>query len=155
MYQFSRSIYRALAPRVLEDCSDPRGTARRQCVHDACEAAILRLAQDHRYFARPARSLFQEVRHHFSLSDQRWVYRVIDQHLNLALAHIADLPAETDAFGELRVCQASTRRGTPCRRAPLPGRDYCPSHKHLEERSEFELEPERGLPLQSSEPLAA
>ena len=28
---------------------------------------------------------------------------------------------------------ASTRKGTPCQREPLPGRDYCPSHKHLEE----------------------
>ena len=31
---------------------------------------------------------------------------------------------------------ASTRKGTPCQREPLPGRDYCPSHKHLEEAFE-------------------
>jgi hypothetical protein len=30
-----------------------------------------------------------------------------------------------------------TRRGTPCRRDPLPGKDYCPSHKHLEEPAEL------------------
>jgi hypothetical protein len=30
-------------------------------------------------------------------------------------------------------CHASTRRGSPCRRVPLPGRRYRPSHKRLEE----------------------
>ena len=30
-------------------------------------------------------------------------------------------------------CHASTRKGTPCQRDPLPGSKYCPSHKHLEE----------------------
>ena len=34
-------------------------------------------------------------------------------------------------------CHASTRKGTPCQRVPLPGSKYCPSHKHLEE--EFEV----------------
>jgi hypothetical protein len=32
------------------------------------------------------------------------------------------------------VCKATTRKGKPCQRTPLPGRDYCPSHQHLEER---------------------
>ena len=35
--------------------------------------------------------------------------------------------------GISRQCRAHTRKGTPCQRDPLPGRDYCPSHKHLEE----------------------
>lgn len=30
-------------------------------------------------------------------------------------------------------CNATTRRGTACQRVPLPGNQYCPSHKHLEE----------------------
>jgi hypothetical protein len=153
MYQFSRAIYRALAPSVLEDYEDPCGTVRKQCVHEACEAAIVRLARDHRYFARPARTLFQEVRHHFSLNDQPRVYKVIDWQIQLALAYIADLPPTVDPLGEPRVCQASTRRGTPCRREPLPGREYCPSHKHLELVSESILEPRRSQqsrPLESS-----
>jgi hypothetical protein len=33
----------------------------------------------------------------------------------------------------VRECRAHTRKGTQCQREPLPGRDYCPSHKHLEE----------------------
>jgi hypothetical protein len=151
MLQFSRAIYRALAPRVLEDAGDPLGTARRQCVHEACEAAILRLARDHRYFAHPTNSLFADVRYHFALSDQLQVYQVIDKHIELALAYIATLPTTVDAFGDPRACQASTRSGTPCKREPLPGREYCPSHKHLEYVPE--LDSDRGLIGRSTEPL--
>jgi hypothetical protein len=39
--------------------------------------------------------------------------------------------------GQERHCLASTRKGTPCQREPLPGMDYCPSHKHLEETIEL------------------
>ena len=92
-----------------------------------------RLARDRRYFARPAKSLFGNVRTHFPLSDQQYVYRVIDRNLNLAISYLDSLPAGFDFGDGPRECRASTRRGTPCRREPLPGRDYCPSHKHLEE----------------------
>jgi hypothetical protein len=46
------------------------------------------------------------------------------------------LPADVTLDGQQRSCLASTRKGTPCQREPLPGRDYCPSHKHLEETFE-------------------
>ena len=130
MYQFSRSLYRELAPRVLKDEAERE---RRQELHDACEAAVMRLARDHRHFARPEKSLFREVRRHFSLTDQLWVYRLIECHMSLARTYVANLPWTTDAFGEPRECRASTRKGDPCLREPLPGRDYCPSHKHLED----------------------
>jgi hypothetical protein len=35
--------------------------------------------------------------------------------------------------GQERDCLASKRKGSLCQREPLPGMDYCPSHKHLEE----------------------
>ena len=35
-------------------------------------------------------------------------------------------------------CRASTRKGTPCQRMPLPHNGYCPSHQHLAETEEFE-----------------
>jgi hypothetical protein len=66
------------------------------------------------------------------------VYRVIECNMRLARDFLAQLPPNTGAFGEVRQCRASTRRGTPCQREPLPGRDYCPSHKHLEEFYEAE-----------------
>jgi hypothetical protein len=136
MYQFSRSIYRDLAPRVIEDDRDLTGCANKQRVLDSCEAAIRRLAYDRRYFARPARSLFNDVRVHFSMGDQLRVWRVIEGNIKLALAFLEQLPEGTTLDGQPRQCSAHTRKGTPCQRDPLPGRDYCPSHKHLEETFE-------------------
>ena len=34
--------------------------------------------------------------------------------------------------GGVARCRATTRKGKACQRTPLPGRDYCPSHQHLE-----------------------
>jgi hypothetical protein len=134
MYRFSRSIYRELAPRIGEDTEDVavRAAARHE-VLEACEATMRRLASDRRYFARPARTLFSEVRDHFALAEQVRVYMVIERYVDLAVEHLEKLPAEVSLDGAPRSCLASTRRGTPCQREPLPGRDYCPSHKHLEE----------------------
>ena len=40
---------------------------------------------------------------------------------------------EAGAFdGGVARCRATTRKGKPCQRTPLPERDYCPSHQHLE-----------------------
>jgi hypothetical protein len=141
MYRFSRSIYRELAPRVIED--EPASPDSRQLLLSACEGTIRRLACDRRYFARPARSLFNEVRVHFPLSEQLYVYRVIERNISLAIDFLEKLPPDVALDGVPRECRASTRKGKPCQREPLPGRDYCPSHKHLEE------------PLEELQPLAA
>ncbi len=143
MYQFSRSIYRELAPRVVEDQDDPTGCANKQRVLDAVEGSLRRLATDRRYFARPTRTLFNEVRPYFLIQDQLRVYKVIEAYMALANAYLDSLPPEElGGLGHKAECQAHTRKGTPCQREPLPGRDYCPSHKHLEET--FELS-EQGL----------
>ena len=34
--------------------------------------------------------------------------------------------------GGVARCRATTRKGKPCQRTPLPEREYCPSHQHLE-----------------------
>jgi len=133
MYQFSRSIYRELAPRVVGDEDDPGGCRSRQAVLDACETAIQRLTYDGRYFARPSRWLFNEIRPHIRMSDQLYAWRVVEMNINLAKKFLAKCPAGVDIDGRPRHCQAHTREGTPCQRAPLPGRDFCPSHKHFEE----------------------
>ena len=133
MYRFSRSIYRDLAPRVIEDSRDEAGCRRRQDLLEACEGAIRRISTDRRYFARPARSLFNEVRMHFSMSDQLFVWNVIDTNISLCLELMETAPELLVIDGGPRECRAHTRKGTPCQREPLPARDYCPSHKHLEE----------------------
>ena len=144
MYRFSRSIYRELAPRVIEDEQDPTGCRNRQAVLEACENAVRRLSTDRRYFARPARSLFNEVRVHFAIGDQLRVWNVIESNIGLALDLMENAPELLELDGVPRECRAHTRKGTPCQREPLPGRDYCPSHKHLEETFEAaEIDTER------------
>jgi hypothetical protein len=133
MYRFSRSIYRELAPRIDERDGIASVTVARQELLKACEATIRRLAADRRYFARPAKTLFTEVREHFALAEQVRVYMVIERYIDLAIDFLEQLPDEVSLDGSPRNCLASTRKGTPCQREPLPGRDYCPSHKHLEE----------------------
>lgn len=151
MYRFSRSIYRELAPRVIEDRNDETGCSNRQAVLEACEGAIRRLSTDRRYFARPARSLFGEVRMHFAISDQLHVWQVIERNISLATELLETAPEVLVIDGGPRECRAHTRKGTPCQREPLPGRDYCPSHKHLEEAFD---EPEVAIDA-FDEPLVA
>lgn len=130
MYQFSRSIYRELAPLVNESegCLNSR-----QRILDACETSMQRLLNDRRYFAKPTQTLFDEVRACFPMRDQLQVYRVVDRHVKLAIRYLDTTPPEQLMIDGDRECRAHTRKGTPCQREPLPGRDYCPSHKHLEE----------------------
>jgi hypothetical protein len=137
MYQLSRSIYRDLAPRIDASGGMERTLAARRQLLEACEGTIQRLITDRRYFARPAKTLFTEVREHFALAEQVRVYMVIERNIELIEEFLDSLPAHVTLDGQERHCLASTRKGTPCQREPLPGMDYCPSHKHLEETIEL------------------
>lgn len=137
MYQFSRSIYRELAGYVLEEPYHGMVEGRQRLLH-SCESAMERLANDRHYFARPARTLFNDVRTLFPLSKQVVVFAVIDRHMRLAADYV-DVRARIgqSLTGTPLCCHATTRRGTACQREPLPGSRYCPSHKHLD--NEFEI----------------
>jgi hypothetical protein len=131
MYQFSRAIYCELAPRIARREGDDEGYAiARQKLLEACEATIQRLATDHRYFAKPTKTLFTDVREMFTLGEQIRIHMVIAHYIDMAVEYVESLP--DGALGEQRVCPASTRRGTPCQREPRSGLEYCPSHRHLE-----------------------
>jgi len=85
----------------------------------------------------PVRTLFNDVRHFFPIGDQLRVYRVCERHMMLATEFVdTQLKTGTTFDGSPVCCHASTRRGTPCARVPLPGSKYCPSHKHLDEELE-------------------
>jgi hypothetical protein len=95
---------------------------------------VERLANDRHYFAKPARTLFNDVRMHFPMSAQARVWRVISTHVAAADEELSRQPPQhLDLHGNPLVCRATTRRGTPCQRAPLPRNGYCPSHQHLAE----------------------
>jgi hypothetical protein len=132
MYEFSRAMYRELADEILEDPQAERPNAHHERVLRACEAAVERLATDRHYFARPARTLFREIRGYFPMSAQLRTLRVVEHYLGVADDYLSRLPLNGfDANGNPLQCRASTRKGTPCQRMPLPHNGYCPSHQHL------------------------
>ena len=133
MYQFSRSIYRELSAELASGRRDAGGGAR-QALLTACERTMERLATDRHYFARPARSLFNEVRDLFPIENQLRVLQVIERHVALAVEYVESQARSGVTFdGSPLCCHATTRKGTTCQRVPLPASKYCPSHKHLEE----------------------
>lgn len=133
MYQFSRAIYRELAPQVLPRSNGIACEQRQRLLRD-CESAMERLATDRHYFARPVRTLFNDIRTLFPMSEQLRVYNVIERHVTLAREYVDTQAREGVTFdGSPLCCHATTRKGTSCQRVPLPGSKYCPSHKHLDE----------------------
>jgi hypothetical protein len=139
MYRFSRAIYRELAGDIIEDPHGNALQANHERVLRACEAAVKRLATDRHYFAHPTRTLFCDVRAYFPMSAQARVLRVIERYLACADEFLRRQPQNGfDVYGRPLQCRASTRRGTPCQRMPLPHNGYCPSHQHLAETEEID-----------------
>jgi hypothetical protein len=136
MYQYSRAIYRSIKD-LVDPYVDPatRIEYRRQ-VLEACEQTMERLATDPLYFAKPERSLFQDIRRYFPITAQAQVAWTVTEGVTAAVAFI-ESQIEAGAFdGGVSRCRATTRKGKPCQRAPLPEREYCPSHQHLETRKQ-------------------
>jgi hypothetical protein len=134
MYQFSRAIYRELSP-YIDSSLARRGQA--EVLH-ACEANIERLVTDRHYFARPARTLFCDIRRYFPMSEQKRVWRIVATYVAAAQDWLAKQPQHGyDVNGNPLECRATTRRGTPCQRMPLAHNGYCPSHQHLAETEEI------------------
>jgi hypothetical protein len=132
MYQLSRSIYRELAPEILEDHVAAAAGSNHERVLRACEAAVYRLATDRHYFAKPSKTLFREIRVYFPMSAQDRVFRVVDRYMTFAREWFEAQPSHGyDLAGNRLECRATTRKGTPCQRVPLPHNGYCPSHQHL------------------------
>jgi hypothetical protein len=138
MYGFSRAIYREIADEIIEDPQTANSLGNHERVLRTCEAAMDRLATDRLYFARPARTLFRDIRAFFPMSTQLRVLRVVEHYVQLADEFIARQPKNGfDVNGNPLQCRASTRKGTPCQRMPLPANGYCPSHQHLVATEDF------------------
>jgi hypothetical protein len=133
MYQYSRAIYRAIKDLIDPYVSPEVALEYRREVLAQCEQTMERLARDPHYFANPDRTLFQDIRRYFPITAQAQVASVVSQGVAAAVAFI-DEQIEAGAFdGGVARCRATTRKGKPCQRTPLPERDYCPSHQHLEQ----------------------
>ena len=136
MYQFSRAMYRELATDVdTTVCPDAQHHVLR-----ACEQNIERLVNDRHYFARPARTIFCDIRRYFPMTAQARVWIVVQRYVAAAEEWLDNLPLNgIDLNGQPLQCRATTRRGTACQRMPLPHNGYCPSHQHLADTEELEL----------------
>ena len=132
MYQYSRAIYRS-----IKDLIDPYVGADEQLeyrreVLAACEGTMERLAQDPHYFAKPDKALFQDIRRYFPITAQAEVAWAVQKGVYAAVHFIEEQIESGLLDGGIARCRATTRKGKPCQRTPLPDRDYCPSHQHLE-----------------------
>jgi hypothetical protein len=135
MYQYSRAIYRS-----VKDMIDPYGDRdsqieSRRAVLEACEQTMERLAADPLYFAKPDRALFQDIRRYFPITCQSDVAWAVTQGVHAAQQFIEEQIEAGALDGGVARCRATTRKGKPCQRTPLPDRDYCPSHQHLEAKA--------------------
>jgi hypothetical protein len=141
MYQFSRAIYRELAPRIMAPAPGAPATSNHTAVLRACEEVITRLATDRHYFARPSRTLFFDIRSYFPMSAQGDVHKTIARYVGYAQLFLAEHPHEayTEVSGAPPQCRATTRKGAACQRTPLPHNGYCPSHQHLADTEDREL----------------
>ncbi len=132
MYQYSRAIYRSIKDLVDPYAETELQLESRQAVLTACEQTMERLAKDPHYFAKPDRALFQDIRRYFPITAQAQVAWAVQEGVSAAVAFI-DEQIEAGALdGGVARCRATTRKGKPCQRTPLPDREYCPSHQHLE-----------------------
>ena len=134
MYQYSRAIYRSI--KDLIDPYAPRETQleSRRSVLVSCEQTMERLASDPLYFAKPDRALFQDIRRYFPITSQAEVAWAVQKGVDAAVQLIQEQIESGALDGGVARCRATTRKGKPCQRTPLPDREYCPSHQHLETR---------------------
>jgi hypothetical protein len=129
MFHISRAIYRELAPYLHP--------ADRAPVLRACEAAVARLVHDRHYFAKPSRTLFNEIRWRIPLHAQRRAYAAIDRHLSDTRAYLeSSNEATLELTGTRPTCRATTRRRGLCSHSPDPRTGYCRWHSHLVEEEE-------------------
>jgi hypothetical protein len=135
MYQYSRAIYRSVKDMIDPYADRETQLESRRGVLVACEQTMERLAADPLYFAKPERALFQDIRRYFPITAQAQVAWAVDQGVKAAVDFIQEQIESGLLDGGVARCRATTRKGKPCQRTPLPERDYCPSHQHLETKA--------------------
>ena len=133
MYQYSRAIYRSIKDLIDPYVEPEVQLEYRQAVLAACEQTMERLARDPHYFAKPDRALFQDIRRYFPITCQAEVAWAVREGVGAAVDFVEEQVQAGILDDGVARCRATTRKGKPCQRTPLPEREYCPSHQHLEE----------------------
>ena len=142
MYQFSRAIYRELAPHLLA----PKAGVTANANHEHRPAAPVRRSSSG-WPSNASTSRAPSARcsaisaHCFPMSEQGHVHHVVARYIGLAQQFLIENPLAGYASicGEPPQCRATTRKGAACQRVPLPHNGYCPSHQHLADTEDREL----------------
>src|SRR5437868_11682135 len=114
MYQYSRAIYRSIKDLVDPYVDQDTQLEYRREVLAACEGTMERLAADPHYFAKPDKSLFQDIRRYFPITVQAQFAWSVNHGVNAAVRFVED-QIEAGAFdGGVARCRATTRKGKPC-----------------------------------------
>src|SRR5918912_231795 len=132
MYQYSRAIYRSIKDLIDPYVAPHVQLEYRRAVLEQCEQTMERLPQEALYFGKPDGALFQNIRRYFPITAQAQVAWAVSEGVAAAVAFIEEQIEAGALDGGVARCRATTRKGKPCQRTPLPDRDYCPSHQHLE-----------------------
>ena len=134
MYQYSRAIYRSIKDLIDPYADEQTRLEYRRPLLEECEQTMARLAADPQYFARPDRDA---VPGHSPLLPDHGAGSGRLGGARGRRRGVAFIEAQIEAGaldGGIARCKATTRKGKACQRTPLPSRDYCPSHQHLEHR---------------------
>ena len=87
---------------------------------------MARLAADPHYFARPDRTLFQDIRRYFPITAQAQVAWAV-RRASTAAVELHRGPGRGRPYdGGVARCQATTRKGKACQRTPLPAATTAP-----------------------------
>ena len=85
MYQYSRAIYRSIKD-LIDPYADPDEQLEyRRAVLEACEETMERLATDPHYFANPDKTLFQDIRRYFPITQQAQVAWAVQEGVGAAV----------------------------------------------------------------------
>lgn len=97
-------------------------------IRRSIEESFERLVVD-RNVQGPERLLLRQIRHCFPMASLPAVVVVINETVGAAVEFLESPDCQELLNGR---CLASTRDGGACRRPPVTGEDYCPSHRHLQ-----------------------
>ena len=88
MYQYSRAIYRSIKDLIDPYADQQTRLEYRRTVLEECEQTMARLAADPHYFARPDRTLFQDIRRYFPITAQAQVAWAVREGVGAAVSFI-------------------------------------------------------------------
>ena len=130
------SIYARILFHTLTRHLDGEGTEPDQdyelWLQRSVEEAFERLVVD-RNVQGPERLLLRQIRHCFPMASLPAVVVAVNETIGAAVEFLESPQCQELLNGR---CLASTRDGEPCRRPPVTGEDYCPSHRHMQRKKE-------------------